>query len=68
MQIINPATEEIIKELGEDTESSVHSKFGMLKAGQRLWAKTPLEERIACIARFYELLDTEKKRTGSYTD
>ncbi|HWK03987.1 MAG TPA: aldehyde dehydrogenase family protein [Puia sp.] len=65
MQIINPATEEVIKEIAEDTEASVQSKFGMLKAGQRVWAKVPLEERIACIARFYELLDTEKNELAA---
>jgi acyl-CoA reductase-like NAD-dependent aldehyde dehydrogenase len=61
MTIINPATEEIIQEVGEDTEASVRQKFQLLKEAQPAWAALPVEERIACIARFYELLDTEKK-------
>ena len=65
MQIINPATEEVIKEVAEDTEASVQTKFGLLKAGQRVWAKTPLEERMACIARFNELLDMEKEELAA---
>src|SRR5258708_12453207 len=65
MQIINPATEEIIKEIAEDTQGSVQEKFGLSKTGQPVWPKVPLEERIACIARFYDLLDTEKKELAA---
>jgi acyl-CoA reductase-like NAD-dependent aldehyde dehydrogenase len=60
MQIINPATEEIIGEVAEDTETEVRDKFQLLKAGQPAWAALKVEERLACIARFYEALDTEK--------
>ena len=60
MQIINPATEEIIGEVSEDTEASVREKLALLKAGQPLWAAKAVEERVACIARFYEALDREK--------
>jgi len=65
MQIINPATEEIIEEIVEDTEASVQKKFSMLKAGQPAWAALPVEERISCIARFYDLLDKEKEELGA---
>lgn len=60
MRVINPATEEFIHDIAEDTAPSVQEKFQLVKKGQPLWAAKPLEERIACIARFYELLDTEK--------
>lgn len=60
MQIINPATEEIIGEVPEDTEASVREKLALLRAGQPVWAAKPVEERIACIAWFYEALDREK--------
>jgi acyl-CoA reductase-like NAD-dependent aldehyde dehydrogenase len=60
MQIINPATEEIIGEVPEDTEASVREKLALLKAGQPAWAAKAVEERVACIARFYEALDREK--------
>jgi acyl-CoA reductase-like NAD-dependent aldehyde dehydrogenase len=60
MQIINPATEEIIGEVPEDSEASVQEKYRVLKEGQPRWAALPVEERVACIARFYEALDTEK--------
>ena len=60
MQIINPATEEIIGEVPEDTEASVREKWALLRAGQPVWAAKTVEERVACIARFYEALDQEK--------
>jgi acyl-CoA reductase-like NAD-dependent aldehyde dehydrogenase len=60
MKIINPATEETIAELHEDTRASVTRKFNALKKGQRSWAQVPLKERIACIARFDELLEKDK--------
>ena len=60
MQIINPATEEIIGEVPEDTEASVKEKWALLRAGQPVWAVKTVEERVACIARFYEALDQEK--------
>ena len=60
MRIINPATEEMIQEITEDSEESVRGKFQMLKLGQPGWAKLPVEKRIACVARFYELLEEQK--------
>jgi acyl-CoA reductase-like NAD-dependent aldehyde dehydrogenase len=60
MQIINPATEEIISEVAEDTEAEVQEKYRLVRAGQPLWAALPVEERLGCIARFGELLETEK--------
>ena len=60
MTIINPATEEIIQETGEDTKQTIDEKFQLLRKGQPAWAATPLEERIVCIERFYNLIDEQK--------
>lgn len=60
MKIINPATEEILADIHEDTRESVLSKYQRLKAGQSAWADTPLTERIACISRFHDLIDKDK--------
>jgi acyl-CoA reductase-like NAD-dependent aldehyde dehydrogenase len=60
MRIINPATEELILEIREDTKQTIDEKFQSLRKGQRAWAATSLEERVACIARFNELLDAQK--------
>lgn len=60
MKIINPATEELICEMQEDDHRTITEKYRMLLSGQRSWALRPLEERIACITKFDELLDVKK--------
>ena len=62
MKIINPATEEIIAEVNEDTHSSVAEKFNLLQKGQRHWHATDLQKRIDCIEKFYHLIDKHKDR------
>ncbi len=56
MKIINPATEEIIKDIPEDNENSINKKFIELKSAQQDWSKTPLEGRVKIIQKFAELL------------
>ncbi len=56
MNIINPATEEIISNLKEDTLESIERKFNQLKEGQKSWNEVPLKDRIAVLQRFSELL------------
>ena len=53
MKIINPATEQLIEEITEDTDHSIADKFLLLRQGQPRWAAMPLAKRIACITRFY---------------
>ena len=61
MKIINPATEEVLAEVAEDTQASAEEKYRKVRAGQRAWAARTVEERLECIGRFYEALETEKK-------
>ncbi len=65
MNIINPATEEIIKTVNEDTSSFINEKYELAKAAQKSWAKVPLKERIACIARFNDLLEAQSDRIAA---
>ena len=60
MKIINPATEAIITELEEDTIETVKEKYLLLKDGQKQWAKVSVEERIAAIQKFHDLLEKHK--------
>ena len=60
MKIINPATEEVLAELHEDTRESVTRKYNMLKKGAGEWARVPVQERVACIRKFDELLEKDK--------
>src|SRR4030095_16311803 len=56
MQIINPATEEIVAEIKEDTKESSSKKFALLQASQPSWKKIPLQDRIQILAGFSEQL------------
>jgi len=62
MQIINPATEEIIKEVIEDTGESLVKKFGLLQSNQLEWQQVTLSERVNVLKKFIDLLEenTEK--------
>lgn len=65
MQIINPATEEIIDEIEADTADRVASKFQTLLSGQQQWAKRSLNERIAIVIKFSSLLEENKERLSN---
>lgn len=56
MQIINPATEEVIKEIKEDGADSLRKKFQLLRASQQHWSEVSLPDRISVLKRFSELL------------
>lgn len=56
MNIINPATEEIITTLKEDTLESIERKFTLLREGQGAWNEVTLKDRIIVLQRFAELL------------
>lgn len=60
MNIINPATEEVIATVMTDTRETVQQKYEMLKGGQQVWALIPLEKRLQAIKNFYDLLDQHK--------
>ena len=61
MQIINPATEEIITELPEDSQESIQEKLASLRKGQKEWAKKPVEQRLEIIIQFGELIKANKE-------
>ena len=56
MKIINPATEQLIREIEEDFASSIAQKFANAKAAQQTWAQTPLEQRLGTIKNFRQLI------------
>jgi len=60
MKIINPATEELIREIPEDDKKSVEGKYELLRKGQPAWSKMSVKKRVECIVRFYDLLDANK--------
>ncbi|HEY4966036.1 MAG TPA: aldehyde dehydrogenase family protein [Puia sp.] len=56
MQIINPATEEIIGEVSEDTTETLSAKFQKLKAARPGWSATDIPARKKIILRFSDLM------------
>ena len=56
MKIINPATEEVIREIGEDSKQRVEEKFQSLRAAQPVWNNIPLRERVKILQNFSMLL------------
>ena len=58
LPVVNPATEETIAELNEDSPESLQKKFESLRNAQQDWQKLPLTKRIESIKKFSELLET----------
>src|SRR5437868_11171188 len=56
MQIINPATEEIITEIEVDTKEILLKKYERLKSHQLSWYRLSLAERTGRLKKFSELL------------
>jgi acyl-CoA reductase-like NAD-dependent aldehyde dehydrogenase len=56
MQVINPATEEVIADLKEDTKQSLEKKLSLLKEGQPEWYAVDLSKRVNIIRKFSDLL------------
>lgn len=57
LPVINPATEEIIAELNEDTKESLQNKIKLLQTAQQAWQKVSLNERVQVIKKFSDLLE-----------
>ncbi|WP_290792407.1 aldehyde dehydrogenase family protein [Flavihumibacter sp. UBA7668] len=57
--VINPANEQVLAQLDEDSAASVQEKFELVRKGQKAWAAIPVAERIDCIRRFDLLLSEE---------
>jgi len=65
MKIINPATEELIKEVKEDTLDSLQEKFNLLQAAQKKWQEYSLVERIEVLKNFSFLLEENKEHLAT---
>jgi acyl-CoA reductase-like NAD-dependent aldehyde dehydrogenase len=59
LEIINPATEEIIASIQKDTADSVSQKLDELQKGQAVWKLTSLDQRIAIIKKYHGLLERD---------
>ncbi len=60
LALINPATEEVIEYINEDTHQTIEEKFRLLKKAQPAWAAISVKERVECIKKFVSLIDVHK--------
>ncbi len=56
ISVINPATEDLIKEIPADERAAVSEKAARARSAQPEWAARPVEERIGLLNRFKDLL------------
>jgi acyl-CoA reductase-like NAD-dependent aldehyde dehydrogenase len=56
MRVINPATEETLQELKEDTSQTLQAKLQSLRSAQPGWRQLSLADRIGYMTRFSDLL------------
>jgi acyl-CoA reductase-like NAD-dependent aldehyde dehydrogenase len=59
MKIINPATEQEITTLKEDSAKDIAVKVGQLRSGQPEWANKDLNARVAILRNFSDLLERD---------
>lgn len=60
IQVVNPATGEVVRELAEDPPEAIAKKVEKARRAQGDWARTPLAERKKAIAVFAGLLEKNK--------
>jgi len=59
MKIVNPATEEIIREIAEDDWETLSQKLIKLQKAQAEWVKQPLVNRIQILTQYSSLLERD---------
>ena len=59
MQILNPATGKVVREVETDTKESLELKMESLRRAQSAWAARSLQGRLTVIERFHVLLAEE---------
>src|SRR5688572_17168975 len=56
LEIRNPATAEIIREIATDSSAVVGAKFEKAKQAQKIWRSSPMNERLDCATKFKSML------------
>jgi acyl-CoA reductase-like NAD-dependent aldehyde dehydrogenase len=60
MNVINPATGEVVRSLEETDVASLPARLSAARAAQRAWAKRPIAERKSVLTRFRQLVGERK--------
>jgi acyl-CoA reductase-like NAD-dependent aldehyde dehydrogenase len=59
MQIINPATSELIREITEDNRDTLSAKFQLLKNAQSGWSALEIKQRVKILQNFSIRLENQ---------
>lgn len=62
INVINPATNEIIDTVPAATEEDVKAAVAHAKAAQKIWAKVPVHEKAELMMRFLTLVERDKEK------
>ncbi|HEX4458638.1 MAG TPA: aldehyde dehydrogenase family protein [Polyangia bacterium] len=62
LEIVNPTTKQLITKLPEDTRETLAQATTAARKAQHAWAKVPVGERIAIIARWKERVAKDRQR------
>ena len=65
MNVINPATEEIITTIQEDNEAFLALKFERLKISAKSWSAVPVQRRAEILEKFVSLLKENTEELAS---
>lgn len=65
LRVVNPANEEVLRELEEDTPGTLRQKAATARAAQREWAALPVEARVETARRFGALLEEHRERLAA---
>jgi succinate-semialdehyde dehydrogenase/glutarate-semialdehyde dehydrogenase len=63
-QSVNPATGETLAEFSELTAAQIEARLASAAAAAHRWRFTPIEKRVAVVARLGALLEDERERLG----
>jgi acyl-CoA reductase-like NAD-dependent aldehyde dehydrogenase/gamma-glutamyl-gamma-aminobutyrate hydrolase PuuD len=63
--IVNPATEEAIAQLNQDTADTLERKLGLMKKAQSRWYETSRLERIKVLQKFSDLLEKNNEQLAA---
>jgi acyl-CoA reductase-like NAD-dependent aldehyde dehydrogenase len=62
MRVINPANGETLRDLDEDTNDSIASKYRAARRAHRDWRRRPFDERASAIRRFRDAVVERKEQ------
>jgi len=61
IEVLNPATGQVIDTVPEATEEDLENAVAAAKAAQKIWAKVPVYERVEIMMKFIGLVEQDKE-------